>query len=311
MVTCVSLGISSITELICTIGFRYAEPAGITDGFAPDVFAFQYGNHLYFALAYFLFALFMSISPRFPDLWMALWNLGMMYLMARADPAYFSTFSKVGPYALFFFVGNVMMATRLKLRIASHLDMERHRASYLSSWQSMLSKSPDSQEQLERLEGLVWKMEQSIPTGTMARQFNLRSDESWESQHELGKQWPNSGPQHASSLSFTESPRSGSGEAGNSFRLTAVSSSLLSVLMDSEDRVAEPWTVLSTAPSKRIVSKVGFERVMAAVVMTGSYVHDPMSPIKSMDQLWTQAMLVRGPLLTKVTAPLPHPSPDH
>jgi hypothetical protein len=36
------------------------------------------------------------------------------------------------------------------------------------------------------------------------------------------------------------------------------------------------------------------------VVMLDSYVHDPMSPMTSFDQLWTQATLLRGSLLQKV-----------
>lgn len=45
---------------------------------------------------------------------------------------------------------------------------------------------------------------------------------------------------------------------------------------------------------------LGFEQYLGAALLTSSFTHDPMSPVTSMDQLWTQAMLLRGFLLPKV-----------
>jgi hypothetical protein len=112
---------------------------------------------------------------------------------------------------------------------------------------------------------------------------------------------------------------------------------VLSAIMQQLHAVADPRALMSAAPSQRLVSRRGIEPTLAAagkrdvfrhphsnnqipicrtslsrglqnvdsdpcphVVMLDNFVHDPMSPMTSFDQLWAQATLLRGSLLQKV-----------
>lgn len=44
---------------------------------------------------------------------------------------------------------------------------------------------------------------------------------------------------------------------------------------------------------------------MSAAFLTECFVHDAMRPITSLDQLWTQAMLLRGFIMPKVDKQIP------
>lgn len=146
----------------------------------------------------------------------------------------------------------------------------------------MLSTCSDPQGQLARLERIVKELEESIPTGTMARQFNLRAREL--SGH----------GQKSKSLKY------GPGiDIQQSIQLTAVSPLVLSAVVDEDDLAClDPFFDPVFQPAT--ATTLGFEQVMAAAALTDDFTYDSSSPVKCMDQLWTQAMLMRGTLLTKV-----------
>jgi len=296
---CSAVWLVSLTEGIATAGFCYI-PA--YDGITNFLFESQCESHFYFTCAYALFASAMTLSPRFPDIWMFFWSALMLFLMSRADPFFWSAYAKVGPFVLFMMGTILIIFARCKMRLVSYLDMRRLRASNLLLGQSF--RDPHSLEQLRRLERTIWEIARSIPVGTMARQFNLKFDDIFDRKEGRLPRSPAWSP---------ASSAAGSHSGETDTKTTAfVSGTLLSAMLASEQGLPEPWSLLGNAPSKRMVSKRGAEVVMAAVAMTNGLVHDPMSPMTSMDQLWTQATLLSGPLKAKVPSPpLPGASLNH
>ena len=230
----------------------------------------------------------------------------MLFLMSRADPLFWSAYAKVGPFVLFMMGTFLIIFARCKMRLVSYLDMRRLRASNLLLGQ--LFRDPHSLEQLGRLERTIWQIARSIPVGTMARQFNLKIDDIFDRKDGRLPRSPAASrpPSRASSAAGSHSLET------DTKTTTFVSGTLLSAMLASEQCLPEPWSLLGNAPSTRMVSKRGAEVVMAAVAMTNGLVHDPMSPMTSMDQLWTQATLLSGPLKAKVPSPpLPGASLNH
>jgi hypothetical protein len=242
---------------------------------------------------------------------MFFWSFLMLFLMSRADPLFWSAIAKVAPFVLFIMGTSLIIIARFELRLANHLEMRRLKASNLLSWHSF--RDPNSQEQLGRLERVIWQIARSIPAGTVARQFNLKFDDSCSdgADGRLSRS-SSAGLSRPVRRASSAGSRASSRANNDVTKMAAVSSTLLTALLGSEHRLPEPWSLLSVAPSKRTVSKHGVETVMAAVAMTGGLVHDPMSPITSMDQLWVQATLLNGQLKIKVpTPPTPSASLNH
>src|SRR6056300_1129033 len=61
------------------------------------------------------------------------------------------------------------------------MEMRKHREEFDDAWEKMLAAEPvESAWQLKRLEKIVGDLELSIPSWTMARQYNLKSVDSKE-----------------------------------------------------------------------------------------------------------------------------------
>lgn len=135
--------------------------------------------------------------------------------------------------------------------------MRKQREVFGRAWDKMISEPPDDASlQLERLEKIVADLELSIPPGTIARQFNLKSNDSKEDgQDNLRRAIEREQQRVPSSTTHAESTVSSKGPGSFNFKLISVSQSVISSLMKMDNCVIEPHAVLSTAPSQRVVSR--------------------------------------------------------
>jgi hypothetical protein len=296
---------------------QVASVLGLAHDFRSGILVEEYGQFEYHRrVAYLLisvpFILAYSLLPKFPDLWIFMYAIGNLVLI----PLFYndqqsSQILRSAPFYILVCVHSTLFGMRVRSTVLSKFELKEHRAKFAKAWESAMSAIPNAVDELARLEQIVGLIEQSIPVGTVARQFNLKSRQSTRnsSQNEMSfnrrnkKHWAvqSSGSQFDSSKS-SPSMNFGGSLWGMCFDLPSEHRALYDSLLEENQEITEPHSILSAGvhQCERMIGKHGFETVLAASLKHGDYVLDTMHPIESIDQLWTQAMLLRGSLLTKV-----------
>ena len=292
-------------QTLSAVGFGGTAPHGI---FAQEDWELEHSfrTRLRYIFVYAALAAAMTALPRFPDIWLAGWSICMLsistFWLTTGSFAYFSAW----------ILGSLIFVYRLKLLAQSKFEVGKHRSEFEDAWQSTLSKSEDSRDQLARLEAIVRVIAQSIPPGTVARQFQLVPSRGHlagkrvsTQQGGIGKQASN----HRGELPVAKLEASApvsllplinsSNSCGDE-----TSSSFYALLFDVDQVDIYSTAMLSNVmrPRSMLTARDGLEPALVTILMADDFTLDTAQPIQSMDQLWTQAMLLRGPLLTKVLA---------
>jgi hypothetical protein len=131
--------------------------------------------------------------------------------------------------------------------------MRKQREEFDDAWEKMLAAAPvESGWQLKRLEKIVGGFELSIPSWTMARQYNLRSIDSKEEGMRIEK------THSLASSSASNEHSTASTRAADSFQTTkpaTISQSVISSLVNVGHSFPDPSSLLATAPSARDISR--------------------------------------------------------
>jgi hypothetical protein len=291
------------SQLVSLIGM------GIGDYFyLKDLWYYNaFWNRVCFMALHTITTLFMTFSTRFPDAWVGMWSVMMVTLMYiwRLNDEYFFGVSAMVLICTFIFAAIVFMM-RIQILLQSKLEIRKRKDEFAHAFESTLSASVDAPEQLARLERCVGSIEQSIPTGTVARQYNLKAGQlprladpqvqaSMTSFSRL-----ESRPSNRTSSLFSDVGLRRAGQFRSGGRVNP-ELPFVSSLVEADREIVHPCDMVSSWAQKKLVDR-SFETVLAATSMPIDYVHDSMHPIESTDQLWTQAMLLKGPLLAKVLA---------
>lgn len=135
--------------------------------------------------------------------------------------------------------------------------MRKQRVKFDKARQRIFSAAPvENVLQVERLETIIANIELSIPPGTIARQFNLRSNNlRGEGLDNLRKVIHRSQQRVPSSNSLAESATSSKGPGSFNYKLASVSESVVSSLMKIDNSMIDPHALLSAAPSQRFISR--------------------------------------------------------
>jgi hypothetical protein len=135
------------------------------------------------------------------------------------------------------------------------MEMRKHREEFDDAWEKMLAAAPvESAWQLKRLEKIVGDLELSIPSWTMARQYNLKSIDS----QEEGTRSEKMNSRASSSASNVNSTATASTReaSGVQTKTATISQPVISSLVNIDDHsFPDPSSLFSTAPSARDISR--------------------------------------------------------
>jgi hypothetical protein len=292
---CTGFWLAFLISVIGNIGYTDGEVDGINANNVPATQRLQTPA----LIGWLWLAVMFTFSPRFPDVWVTVWAL-----LLRV-PVLFSEYSPASPSSPAVWSSNVsalsialagfvVIAIRFKLIITCLREVRKHRwvattscavqtfssltlacitrIKHAAAWQSKGFTSPDCEQQLTRLGRIVEELELSIPTGTVARQFKLRSSDEFGGNHGHGRQSPagakprrtNSRPSSANSQTTTVSADSHTYHNDD----TPTSLPVLSAIIQQLHAVADPRALLSSVPSQRLVSRRGIEPTLAAAGKT-------------------------------------------
>jgi len=311
------------SQFACQLGLIYDFWSGIL---VEEYREREILRRLAYLILTFFYALIWTFSPKFPDLWISLFALGNAILIPLFENEQLgSPVIRSAPFHLLLYSNLLLFGLRVRSTVLSKLELKGHRAKFAKAWESAISAIPGAVDELAKLEELVGLIEQSIPVGTVARQFNLKSRQATNNSSLSDFSFNRNNRRIKALLASYTTQNSGGGQStfaptststinfwgsrwGMCFDLPRKYRTLYDSLFEEDQQIPEPHSILSAGinPCDRLIGKHGFETVLAASWKHDDFVLDTMHPIESMDQLWTQATLLRGSLLTKVLSLAQH-----